>query len=316
MSSPTMFIILTSLLGPSIVCTLFLFYQFLQLPPLRHKPRNYLVICLLIMNFIQEIIELPPRLYFLYNGTVIFPNTHFCDFWNWCQYTLVSINLLIMALTSIDRYLLIFNHIFLSQHTILLRQIPLLLCILFPSIFYIIGIYGIPCKNIYNYNTIGCGLPCFFSLSSFAVIFKNIIMICLPVMLTIAMSCVLITRVYIQRKSMKRRRNFWKESIQMIIQLLPILILYLSIWIPLSILFYFSTFGTKKEKNIVMPLINDYFGNLKYLVNLIYPFLVLFGQIELRTKIKTILSNCCRYRRRARAAVVPLTNTIERHIHP
>ncbi|CAF1107874.1 unnamed protein product [Adineta steineri] len=73
MSSPTMFIILTSLLGPSIVCTLFLFYQFLQLPPLRHQPRNYLVICLLIMNFVQEIIELPPRLYFYIMEQLYFP---------------------------------------------------------------------------------------------------------------------------------------------------------------------------------------------------------------------------------------------------
>ncbi|UJR14880.1 hypothetical protein I4U23_001864 [Adineta vaga] len=292
MESIVMFISLVSLLGPSILCTLFLFYQFIRLPQLRRQSRNFLVICLLIMNFIQLVVELPPRLYFLYTRIIIFPYPQFCDLWNWCQFTFVSVNLLTIALGSVERYLLIFDQRFVSNHLILLRQIPLLLCILSPIIFYSITIYGVQCETTYIYSNIGCGLPCFFFISTFAVIFKNIVMICAPVILTIVTSALLLIRVYIQRKKMQRQRNFWKENVKMIIQLLPIIILYLVVWIPLSVLFYFSTFGTQTQKLIVRPLINDYFGNLKYFVNLIYPFLVLLGQTELRNKFKNTFYIC------------------------
>lgn len=217
----------------------------------------------------------------------------------------IGVNLLIVSLGSIERYLLIFNHIFFSQHIILLRQIPLILCIVIPLIFY-----AIKCDTTFNYNSIGCGLPCSFYILKFLIILKNIIFICLPVLLTILFSCLLIIRIYIQRRKMKRQRQFWKESIQIITQLLPIIILYLIIWLPLSVLFYFSTFGTTVQRTTVTPLINDYFGNFKYLVNLIYPFLALFGQSELRTKILKFFCRSNLHLTQTVAPAIPLANML------
>jgi len=225
---------------------------------------------------------LPIRLYFLLMRRVPVATETFCKIWNWLQYTLVSINLLIIAFGSLERYLLVFHSRFLSQHDFLLRKLPLFISILLPMIFYTIGIFGIQCQTFYIYTNVGCGAPCFLSTTILVTIFKNIILVCLPVSLTVCMSCLLLIRVYIQRKKMKRQYHIWTNNLQMIIQLFPIIILYSIIWIPMSILFYVATFGSTSEQQIVRPLISDVFGNLKYLVNLIYPFLACFGQREIR----------------------------------
>ena len=52
-SPEIMFYLLIPLVIPSIVCSLFLFYNFLRLPHLRTRPSNFLIICLLIINFIH-----------------------------------------------------------------------------------------------------------------------------------------------------------------------------------------------------------------------------------------------------------------------
>ncbi len=52
-SPKIMFDLLVTLVIPSIICFLFLFYNFIRLPQLRNKPSNILIICLLIVNFIH-----------------------------------------------------------------------------------------------------------------------------------------------------------------------------------------------------------------------------------------------------------------------
>jgi hypothetical protein len=48
-----MFYILISLLWPSIACALFLLYHFIHSAHLRNKPRNRIILCLIVVNFIQ-----------------------------------------------------------------------------------------------------------------------------------------------------------------------------------------------------------------------------------------------------------------------
>jgi hypothetical protein len=52
-SPEAMFYLLTTLIIPSIICFIFLFYNFIRLPNLRTKPTNLFIICLLIINFIH-----------------------------------------------------------------------------------------------------------------------------------------------------------------------------------------------------------------------------------------------------------------------
>jgi len=52
-SPEVMFYLLTTLVIPSIICFLFVFYNFIRLSHLRVKPSNLLIIFLLIINFIH-----------------------------------------------------------------------------------------------------------------------------------------------------------------------------------------------------------------------------------------------------------------------
>lgn len=52
-SPEIIFYLLITLLIPSIICFLFLFYNFLRLSHLRLKSSNFLIICLLSINFIH-----------------------------------------------------------------------------------------------------------------------------------------------------------------------------------------------------------------------------------------------------------------------
>jgi hypothetical protein len=52
-SQEIIFYLLITLVIPSIICFLFLFYNFIRLPHLRIKQSNLLLICLLIINFIH-----------------------------------------------------------------------------------------------------------------------------------------------------------------------------------------------------------------------------------------------------------------------
>lgn len=193
-----------------------------------------------------------------------------------------------MAIASFEHYLFIFHRIFLSQHIFLLRQLPIVVSILLPAIFYAVSIYVPSCITIFNYTRMGCGLPCFFIINYFAAIFKNIIINSFPVIAIIIFNFLILIRVLIQQKKMKRQRVHWHENIRMISQLLPLAILYLIIWIPMCVMFYFNTFGTDAQRSFANSLINDYFSNLKYLINFFCPFLILMGQSELLKKIKNL----------------------------
>jgi hypothetical protein len=208
-----------------------------------------------------------------------------------------------MAIARFEHYLFIFHRVFLTQHTFLLRQLPVVLCIILPTIFYAVSIYIPLCTTIFDYTRVGCGLPCFFITNQFAIIFKNIIIVSLPVIMIIILNIFIFIRILIQQKKMKRHRICWHENIRMVSQLLPLAVLYSVIWIPLSVLFYFNTLGNAAQKLLANLLINDYFANLKYLINFFCSFLILMGQSELREKILKVFS-CFYCRPRQHVAVV------------
>jgi hypothetical protein len=68
-STDVMFYLLTTLIIPSMICFLFLFYNFIRLPQLRTKPTNLLIICLLVINFIHvsSSIKIFINILFFYN---------------------------------------------------------------------------------------------------------------------------------------------------------------------------------------------------------------------------------------------------------
>jgi hypothetical protein len=97
---------------PSVFCSLLLFYCFARLPELRQQHQsNQIIIYLLVGTFLVAAVDVPLILSYLQNHYYIqfmkYPNS-FCIFWIMYDYGMYSINLWLMALACLERYLLIF----------------------------------------------------------------------------------------------------------------------------------------------------------------------------------------------------------------
>ncbi|CAF1268066.1 unnamed protein product [Adineta ricciae] len=310
-SPEILFYLLTSLIIPSIVCFIFIFHSFIRLPVLRVKSSNLLIICLLIVNFVHMLIDLPIRLYFFHENEVPFRNSFFCLFWTWSDAILTAVDLFIMAFASIERYIFVFRHILLRNHYRLLYQLPMVLCFAIPIIWYTVLIFGYPCQQTFSYFTFQCGTACYLTNTTVFTHVENIGFFMIPLFVIVVGNGTLIFRVLLQKKNMKQRHRLsqWRNNFRMIGQLAFIGILYMSVYVPSCILLIF---GNYVRRGRFLPWAAEirtrYFIHLKYLVIFGCPFVVLAGQKEMHQMLKNIFSHITRRQTmRWRTNVQPLT---------
>ena len=105
--------------------------------------------------------EQPLVLFHLYTGASLSQSEEFCKFWSVQDFVLGGIILMLMSYGSVERNLLIFYRPFLFRHLIVLHHVPIVLCIVYPLVFYTSIIYGYPCVNALDYTMNLCGGPCF-----------------------------------------------------------------------------------------------------------------------------------------------------------
>jgi hypothetical protein len=171
--------------------------------------------------------------------------------------------LMLTAHTAIERYLLVFQHIFFHQHLIILHYIPMIFCCIYPILLYIYFIFFYPCTNQFNYTMITCGGPCYYYQ---------------PAISTLA-SFTLLTRVIRQKHHMQQRR-MWKKNWRLVIQLLYIVILHNIVWLPMVICSSIMFFSTVSQ-SILINLTIDILPNGIYIVILLCPFISLLSLPEL-----------------------------------
>ncbi|CAF1413812.1 unnamed protein product [Adineta steineri] len=105
--------------------------------------------------------EQPLTLSYLHNGISLVTSDGFCKFWSAQDFILGGIILMLMTYSSSERYLLIFHRPFILRHFIILHYLPIIICILYPFIFYIGIIYIYPCITYFDYTVNLCGGPCY-----------------------------------------------------------------------------------------------------------------------------------------------------------
>ncbi|CAF1339814.1 unnamed protein product [Adineta steineri] len=307
----SMFYLLTALIIPSMLCFAFLFYNFIHLPQLRTRSTNLLIICLLINNFIHILVDLPFRLYFLFENRVPFLNPTHCLIWTCYDNILTTTDLLIMAFTSIERYFSIFHHFFLHKHERLFYHIPIILCFLIPATWYTVLIFAYPCQKTFTYSTFQCGPVCYLTSSQVLVNIENFGFFMFPLFVIVIGNTTLIICVIIQKASMKRklRLSLWRNNLRMISQLMFIAVLYMSIYVPSCILLIFSTYVQRTRFQPWAAYVrSNYFIHLKYIVIFGCPFMVLAGQKEMHQKIKNLFARTrCQRRVRRKTDIHPLT---------
>jgi hypothetical protein len=191
-----------------------------------------------------------------------------------------------MALGSIERYLLVFHHIFLARYRPFLSTIPMIICIVYPTVWYVtVTFTSWWCTYKPNYSTVECGLPCYLTNSAFYLAFIICAQHLLPIFITTVANVSLIIGVLHRRGKMKRN-NSWQKNLRMTTQLLSVAFLYVVVWLPHCILSAFPLFTKGNAKVIASSLSTEYFINIMSIYVCLYPFIALVGLSHLHDKIK------------------------------
>ncbi|CAF0940826.1 unnamed protein product [Adineta ricciae] len=256
------------------------------MPQLRKQPANQTIFLLLIILFIEILIDLPMRLYYLYENQVAIQTGGFCMFWNWIASVLNIIGLHLMAFASIERHFFIFNSQFRARHRFLLSIIPMILSVIYPLAFYTGTVFGSWwCANTYDYSVLACGAPCYLITSAFFPLFGILTHHVLPVFIVVFANVILVIRVCHQKTQMCQV-NIWRKTIRMSVQLLSIAFTYIIVWLPQCVLFIMLALGSGEVSTIAGWLIYEFTGNLTSLTAVFCPFVMLAGLPKLCHKIK------------------------------
>jgi hypothetical protein len=116
---------------------------------------------------------------------------------------------MLISYSSTERYLIIFHRAFLFRHLIVLHYLPIIICIIYPCLYYIGMIYIYPCMNYFDYTGNLCGGPCYVFdqlPSTFDLLFNLALIEAIGVLANI----VLVSRVLYKKHRMKQQ-NMWKR---------------------------------------------------------------------------------------------------------
>ncbi|UJR16468.1 hypothetical protein I4U23_003370 [Adineta vaga] len=268
------FIVLLVLLIPSLLCSLYLFYQFIYRRELRQKQTNFVIICLVIINFLQATGELPLTLSFLYLNRALIMQPIFCQWWAFISAILYGIGLWIMAMGSIERYLFIFHSFTLRKYPIFLRYIPLTICFILPIGLYIFLVFLFPCANTFFYGIFWCGAPCFMA-NPFWQVFSWLVDHGIPMFTLVIANVILTIKIFCQKHRMQQA-NIWSKNARMFVQLISVAILYAVCWLPFLISGQTTTY-TQNLSSTASILFLEYFVYLPYITVTLCPFVCLSG---------------------------------------
>ena len=270
----------------SIICSLFIISQFIFKRILITKINNHIILAVVISSFIQVTCELPFVLAFFRNNIVLFQSDAFCTFWCYIDYAFNVVLLMLICYGSIERYLLVFHHQFITHHLILLHYLPILCCIVYPFIVYGGLIFFYPCINQYDYTKITCQGPCY--------LFERIpgsidllINLTIPLSICVLVNLFLLVRVLHQKHRMKQQR-IWKKNRYLVIQLMSIVFIHNLVWLPVIICLLNTLFSSEVQQ-ISIDLSVNLFTYSIYIVIMICPFISLLGLSDIRPPI---IPNC------------------------
>ncbi|UJR29480.1 hypothetical protein I4U23_010692 [Adineta vaga] len=299
------------ILIPSLLCSLFIFYNCIQIPQLRNHPPNRVVLILLVFLFIQALFDIPFRMISLYQGKVPIQNEAFCRFWYLSNVIINIIGLHLMALCSIERYILVFHHRFFIRYRFYVSTVPILICIIYPTVWYItIENTSWWCTYKPDYSADGCGTPCFLTNSIFHLGFVILTHHLLPVFITVFFNLALMVVIFHKKAKMKRN-NSWRKNFRMTSQLLSIAFFYLIVWLPHCIFASFPLF-TKGSLSITGRLFTvEYFANLTPIFTCLCPFISLIALSHLHDKIKRGIEIYLTCWKKHTALIFPETNHVK-----
>ena len=276
------FILLLCCLLPSIVCFVFVFILLFKTQQITPKHlQHHFIFALLLVNFIFITTELPITLLYSYQGYAPLQSDQFCSFWIAYNYGIYVVGLYLMAFGSIERYFLVFHDGFVRRWRYFVHYPGILICIIYPLIFYSVTVNIYPCENAYFYDAYVCGGACFQFQAIIGTTDYIINAVTPPCLITLG-NMILLIRVIKQKQTMKVA-NTWRKNRLMSIQLVSISILYFLIWIPFVTISLIRLFHDPFFLQDVTLLILNY---CLYICPLASPFISLIGLPVVRQSLK------------------------------
>jgi hypothetical protein len=273
--------LLQTTIGPSLICDLLVFIYFIRhwRKQIVKAPQNHVILCLLLVSFMQKITDLPLSLYFLRWGIVLKRTYTFCVIWAWWDDASLTVSLHLVAWCCIERHLFVFHTQMMKKKwcLILLHYIPLIICLLYAPVFYMnVMFFPTTCTNVWDFKFIVCGGACY-NFDPFLGAYDWICNFGIPILIILFANLFLFCRVIWQR--IRRQRPIqWARQRRMIIQLVFISALYLVLLSPEVIVgvieaLYSPTFAIDIEL--------DYFYYSSNFINQFLPFVIVSSLPEM-----------------------------------
>ena len=281
---------------PSVLCCLLLFYYFVRLPKLRQQHYSHqMIIYLLISAFLINIIDIPLIMPYIVKHYFIVSMSNpgsFCVFWIIYEYAICSVNLWLMALLSLERYLAIFFKPVVmgnrkSRFFMYYVSAATIVLLIFLWYIYLVVLY--PCAQTqFDYSQIACGLSCYQGVDSSALLnFDWTLSALLPVLITILFTFILILHVLYQKHKISRhltQPNTWKRTRKLFLQLLPITFIFALTNMPLFIV---GLLSVSDPWSGTTPYF--YVNCFSYFLPLITPFAILSKQRVIQNQLFVLI---------------------------
>ena len=271
----------------SIFTSLIIFTSFALNRQVRIDSRNHSLLLLLIISFLQVLTDLPmPIDFFRLNGIVQPATSAYCIWWIWYEFSLNKINITLMAWISVERHLLIFHSPFIQHMTAWKRRAlhigPLVVCVVWGPMFYLLTVIISPmCVNTRYFDQLLCGLPCYLSTNWGT--FDLFVDVIAPIFIIFLSNLALFSRVIHQEKLMTGRvTQNSRSQRKMASQLALISILYLIVWLPVSIVQLGEIYISRTFLSNYLNLFNF----LLYFVPLLLPVIYLVSTFQAIKQMK------------------------------
>ena len=286
---PVQFILLLIVEIPALFCTIviLIYLSYFWQTLIKRALRNHVLIILVILSFLYMTMDLPFSINSYRLGSDQPRNHSFCLWWYFLDYTLIIASIFLTATASIQRHILIFHAQWLHSKRVkcLVHFLPILLCLIYPMMFYLSTIVFYPCDRSEDNESLYCSQPCY--TDSFVLFnFDWIVNTALPLVTIILANTTLIVRVIRSMRKIRQRRQSltWKRQRKLTLQLLSLSYIYVFGWAPSTLVSIIRSFAQPNLLEDIPQL--EYLNFLTYFVCPLQSLICLLGLPELRKSVK------------------------------
>ena len=274
------------LLIPAILCSIFVFSYVLTHRILRPALYNHIIIAIVVFALIYQTTTFPWMLnYYRLNGQWE-RSSMFCRIWGFLDWSLYTVNAMLFAWSTIERYLLIFHDRWIStpNRRFFCHYLPMI-----SIIFYAFGLYSIvfffpPCAYFVPVVNTLCLTSCLKDdprFVSFETLFNQVI----PVLIILIFATLLVLRVVWQKYRFGRIIQ-WRRHRKMIVQSISVSVLYLICIFPLAVVYLVRMCGFDSSTTYYFKIVFELFS---YLPALLLPMVIGLSLTEIRVKFVNTL---------------------------